>query len=59
MHRLNQGMSVIFFTKEMHDLRVHLFGNAAIKETGLLPVIHFLGFRALRMSLALICESND
>ena len=52
-------MSAIFFTKEICDLRVWLLGKAAIKETGVLPVIHFLGFRALRTSLALICESND
>ena len=59
MHRLNQQMSATFFTKEMYDLRIHLFGKAAIKETGVLPVIHFLGFRALRTSLALIFESID
>ena len=44
-------MSVIFFTKEMHDVSVCLFVKAAIKEVGVLPVRHFLGFRALRMSV--------
>ena len=52
-------MSVIFFAKEMHDLSVCFFGKAAIKEMGVLPVRHFLGFWALRMRLALIFESID
>ena len=41
----------------MCDLSVRLFGKAAIKETGVLPVVRILGLRALRASLALIFES--
>ena len=43
----------------MYDLSVRLFGKAAIKETGVLPVVRFLGLRALRTSLPLICKSID
>lgn len=46
-HRFDQQSSAVFFTKEMHDLSVSLFGKAATKETGVLPVVRFLGFRAL------------
>ena len=42
----------------MYDVR--LFGKAVVEETGVLPVVRFLGFKALRTSLALmICESID
>ena len=41
----------------MCDLSVRLFGKAAMKETRVLPVVRFLGFRALRTSLVLIYES--
>ena len=58
-HRLNQQTSAIFFTKEMLDLSICFFGKAAIKEMGVLPVRPFLGIRALRMRLALICETID
>ena len=43
----------------MYDLRVRLFGKAASRGTGLLPVIRSLGIRDLRTSLPLICESVD
>ena len=56
---LHQQASAVFFTKEMCDLSVRLFGKAAIKETGVLPVVRILGLRALRASLALIFESID
>ena len=59
VHGHNQQRSAIFFTKVMYDLSVHLFGKAAVRETGLLPVICSLGIRDLRMSLPLICESTE
>ena len=55
---INQQISAIFFTIEMSDLSVRLFGKAAIKETEVSPGIQFLCFRALKTSLALIMPNH-
>ena len=41
----------------MYDVR--LFVKTAVQEMGVLPVVRFFGFKALRTSLALICKSID
>ena len=46
-------------TKVMCDLSVRLFGEAALRKTGVLPVIRSLSIRDLRTSYPLICESID
>ena len=45
-HWFNQQTSAVFLHKQMYDVR--LFGKAVVEETGVLPVVRFLGFKALR-----------